>query len=105
MAKKIYNKLVRDKIPEIIEADGKTAKTKILNNQEYVEELIKKLGEEYEEFIADRNVEELADIQEVLLAIAVSLNIEPSKLASTMAKKAVKRGAFKKRIYLESVED
>ncbi|MCA9334125.1 nucleoside triphosphate pyrophosphohydrolase, partial [Candidatus Saccharibacteria bacterium] len=68
MSKKVYNKLVRDKIPEIIEADGKKAKTIILNNHDYVEELIKKLGEEYEEFKADRNIEELADIQEVLLA-------------------------------------
>ena len=104
MSKKVYNKLVRDKIPKIIEADGKKAKTIILNNHDYVEELIKKLGEEYEEFKADRNIEELADIQEVLLAIADTLDIDPGELASTMAKKAVERGAFKKRIYLESVE-
>lgn len=105
MGKKVYNKLVRDKIPEIIEAEGKTAKTKVLNNKDYVEELIKKLGEEYEEFKIDRTVEELADIQEVLLAIAEALDIEPGDLASTMANKAVEHGAFKKRIYLESVED
>jgi len=105
MSKKVYNKLVRDKIPEIIEAEGKTAKIKILNNQEYLEELIKKLGEEYEEFKQDRNVEELADIQEVLLAIADALDIDPGDLASTMANKAVEKGQFKKRIYLESVED
>lgn len=101
---KIYNKLVRDKIPEIIEADGKTAKTHVLNNTDYLEELIKKLKEEFEEFNADRNVEELADIQEVLLAIAEALNIPPSELAHVMAEKAVKRGAFKKRIYLESID-
>src|SRR4051812_37807138 len=52
MPKKIYNKLVRDKIPEIIKADGKTAKFHILNNEDYLEELIKKLNEEYEEFKA-----------------------------------------------------
>ena len=104
MSKKTYNKLVRDKIPEIIEADGKTPKTRILNNEEYLDELIKKLFEECEEFKADNSVEEMADIQEVLLAIAETLDIAPGKLAEVMAKKAVNRGAFKKRIYLESVE-
>ena len=101
---KIYNRLVRDKIPEIIKSDGKTVKTHVLNNANYLEELIKKLKEEVDEFNADRNVEELADIQEVLLAIAEALNIPPSELAHVMAEKAVKRGAFKKRIYLESVD-
>lgn len=95
---------MRDKIPEIIEAEGKTAKTKILNNQEYLEELIKKLGEEYEEFKQGRTVEGLADIQEVLLAIADALDIDPGEIASTMANKSVERGIFKKRIFLESVE-
>lgn len=104
MSKKIYNKLVRDKIPEIIEKEGKTAKTRVLSNDEYLVELIKKLGEEYEEFQEDNSVEELADIQEVVLAIAEALDIKPGDLAHTMANKAIKRGAFKKRIYLESVE-
>lgn len=48
MTKKVYNKLVRDKIPEIIAADGKQAKTRILNKQDYLDELIKKLAEEYQ---------------------------------------------------------
>lgn len=104
MSKKVYNKLVRDKIPEIIEADGKSAKTHVLNNEDYLQELINKLFEEFEEFKADNSVDELADIQEVLLAIADALDIAPSELAHTMAEKAVERGAFKKRIYLESVE-
>ena len=105
MSKKVYNKLVRDKIPDIIEADGKTAKTRILNNADYLQELINKLYEEFEEFKADNSVEELADIEEVLLAIAEALDIKPGELAHKMAEKAVKRGAFKKRIFLESVED
>lgn len=101
---KVYNKLVRDKIPEIIAADGKTAKTRILNKEEYLEELIKKLAEEYEEFKADQNVEELADIQEVILALADALNIKHSELAKTLSNKALERGSFKKRIFLEGVE-
>jgi predicted house-cleaning noncanonical NTP pyrophosphatase (MazG superfamily) len=101
---KVYNKLVRDKIPEIIAADGKTAKTRILNKQEYLEELIKKLAEEYEEFKADQNVEELADLLEVILSLADALNIKHSELAKTLSNKALERGAFKKRIFLEGVE-
>lgn len=100
----VYSKLVRDKIPDIIAADGKTAKTHILNKENYLQELIKKLGEEYEEFKADQNVEELADLQEVILALADALNIKHSDLAKTLSKKALERGAFKHKIFLESVE-
>lgn len=101
---KNYNKLVRDKIPEIIKADGGVPLTRVLNNEEYLAELIKKLKLECDELEATRDVNDLADIQELVLAIAETLNIAPGKLAEVMAKKAVNRGAFKKRIYLESVE-
>lgn len=101
---KIYNKLVRDKIPEIIEADGHKSVTRYLSKDEYLQELIKKLAEEYEEFKAEPNVEELADIQEVILALADALDISHSDLAKTLSNKALARGAFKKRIFLESVE-
>jgi predicted house-cleaning noncanonical NTP pyrophosphatase (MazG superfamily) len=104
VSRKVYNKLVRDRIPEIIRADGKEPKTRILNNQEYLGELIKKLGEEYKEFKADNNIEELADLQEVILALADALNITYQDLAKAVSDKALKRGAFKQRIYLESVE-
>jgi predicted house-cleaning noncanonical NTP pyrophosphatase (MazG superfamily) len=104
MSKKVYNKLVRDRIPEIIEGEGKCAKTHVLNDEEYMEELIKKLQEEYDEFKADPCVEELADMQEVILALADALKISHSKLAKVLSDKALKRGAFKKRIFLESVE-
>jgi predicted house-cleaning noncanonical NTP pyrophosphatase (MazG superfamily) len=102
---KIYNKLVRDRVPEIIRADGKEPKTRILDKQEYLEELIKKLGEELEEFNTDRNAEELADLQEVILALADAINITPQQLAKAVSQKTLKRGAFKKRIFLESVEN
>ena len=100
----VYNKLVRDRVPEIIAAEGKMPKTRILNNEEYLDALIQKLGEEYEEFKADNSAEELADIQEVILALADALNIAHSDLAKTLSDKAIKRGGFKKRIFLESVE-
>lgn len=69
---KVYNKLVRDKIPEIIEADGKTCKTKILSDEEYIAALETKLNEEVAEYQADKNLEEMADVLEVLQAICVA---------------------------------
>ncbi len=66
----IHNKLVRDKIPEIIEKSGKTVYCRILNNEEYIDELDCKLNEECAEYQADKSIEELADILEVMYAIA-----------------------------------
>ena len=103
--RKVYNKLVRDRIPEIIQADGKRLKARILDDAEHMEELVKKLGEEYEEFKADRNVEELADLHEVLLALADALKIDHKELEKVRAEKAASRGGFKKKIYLETVEE
>jgi|SRR3989344_1333981 len=99
--KKTYNKLVRDKIPEIILASGETPKTRVLEDKEYAEELIKKLREELAEFEADRSIEELADIQEVILAIADVLGSR-EELERVRTDKAKKRGGFKKRIFLET---
>lgn len=60
---RVYNKLVRDKIPEIIKADGKECKTHILSNDEYIAVLEAKLNEEVAEYQADKNLEEMADLQ------------------------------------------
>jgi predicted house-cleaning noncanonical NTP pyrophosphatase (MazG superfamily) len=104
MGKRVYNKLVRDKIPEIIQAEGKSLKTRVLDDAEHLEELLKKLGEEYEELKTDRNVEELADVHEVLLALADALGISHEELEKVRRDKAAKRGAFKQKIFLEEVE-
>ena len=101
---KVYNKLVRDKIPEIIKTEGKEPKTRWLEREEYLEELIKKLGEEYEEFKEARNLEELVDLQQVILSLADALDIKHSELAKALSEKALKKGAFKRRIFLESVD-
>ncbi|HVI60771.1 MAG TPA: nucleoside triphosphate pyrophosphohydrolase [Candidatus Saccharimonadales bacterium] len=101
---KVYNKLVRDQIPEIIRADGKTAKTRTLGDNEYLEELFKKLEEECAELRADPNVEELADVHEVLKAIAEELKIKPEDLEKVRMDKAFKRGGFQQKIFLEKVE-
>ena len=102
--KKTYNKLVRDKIPEIIAADGKQANTRILDNKEYRIELIKKLQEEAKELAEDPSAEELADIKELLMAIRETLGIHAGALEDVRRRKAAKNGRFKKKIFLESVE-
>lgn len=98
-----YNKLVRDKIPQIIALDGKEAVTRILDDDEYLKELIKKLGEEYEEFKQDISLTELADIQEVILALA-DMIASRQELEETRKLKVEIRGAFKDKIFLESAE-
>ena len=73
---KIYNKLVRDKIPEIVlKNDGKTCKTKTLNDEEYLTSLNTKLQEELKEYLESGDVEELADLEEVLRAILDVKNV------------------------------
>lgn len=95
---KIYNKLVRDKIPEIIENDNRKAITRILNKDDYKQELDRKLQEEVKEYLEDDNVEELADIVEVIYGILDSKNVSIEEF-----EKVAKRGAFKEKIFLEKV--
>ncbi|MGO4698018.1 phosphoribosyl-ATP pyrophosphohydrolase [Paenibacillus sp. 2TAB26] len=105
----IYNKLVRDRIPEIIKQQGKTFTTRILENEEYLKELRTKLVEETNEYLeADsktESVEELADIMELLHALAEFHDITIEKLEQIRVEKAEKRGSFKERIYLMEVEE
>jgi predicted house-cleaning noncanonical NTP pyrophosphatase (MazG superfamily) len=101
---KVYKKLVRDKIPQIIKADGKKLKTRVLNDEEHMQELIRKLKEEIEEFEKDLSIEELADIKEVTIAIREALGVHEGVLEGARRKKAATNGRFKKRIFLESVE-
>ena len=103
----MYKKLVRDKIPEIIKVNGETPITRILSNEEYKLELEKKLKEEYLEVLeasGDSRIEELADMLEVMEALASVENKTLDDVLSVKAKKQEKRGAFKDKIYLEGVE-
>jgi predicted house-cleaning noncanonical NTP pyrophosphatase (MazG superfamily) len=100
---KTFNKLVRDKIPEIIKATGETPHTRVLSDAEYPRELVRKLGEEYDEFKEALNVEELADLQEVILALA-DVIASREELEAVRVAKAAKRGAFKHKIFLEATE-
>lgn len=101
---KIYNKLVRDKIPEIIKVEGKQVNIRILNDEEYREELNKKLQEEVTEYLEDNNVEELADIVEVIYGILNSMNVSIEQFEKVRKAKAEKRGAFQNKIFLENEE-
>ena len=82
---KVYNKLVRDKIPEIIEEDGKTCKTRILSDEEYIASLEAKLNEEVAEYQVDKNLEEMADVLEVLQAICIARGYSLEELEALRA--------------------
>lgn len=101
---KEYNKLVRDKIIDIIEADGRKAEYRILDNVEFRNELNKKLQEEVHEYLEDNNVEELADIVEVIYGILNSMNVSIDDFEKIRLAKKEKRGAFAKKIFLEKSE-
>ncbi len=92
-------KLVRDKIPEIILADGKKPITRILDTEEYLEELDKKLNEEIAEYQADKSIEEMADVLEVLFAICEARGYSIEDLMAVRAAKREKRGGFEERIF------
>lgn len=102
----IYNKLVRNNIPELIALDNnKTCNTEILSDNRYLEELNKKLLEETQEYLKSGNIEELADIEEVIIAISKSKGISREQLERIRAAKAEKRGGFDKKVFLISVEE
>ncbi len=103
MAVITYNKLVRDKIPEIIEADGKTCKTEVLSDEEYLRMVDAKLDEELAEYHKEQNIEELADLLEVLYAAALARGYTLGELENVRASKTEKRGAFREKILLKEV--
>lgn len=96
-----YNKLVRDKIPAIIESKGETPIVHIASDEEYRQKLREKLQEEVDEYLDDSNEEELADILEVIYALGALNEVDRDELESIRKEKAQKRGAFKKKIILD----
>lgn len=95
-----YNKLVRDKIPDIIKTQGETPIIKILNDKEYIEELNKKLIEETNEYQQTKEIEELADILEVIYSISEARGYSQNDLLEIYQQKHEKRGGFSKKIFL-----
>ena len=100
---KVYNKLVRDRIPEIIEADGKKCKIENLSDGDYLKIIDEKLDEELAEYHKEQNIEELADLVEVIYAAAEARGYSVEELEKVRIDKAEKRGAFRKRILLREV--
>ena len=92
-------KLVRDRIPEIIKSDGKKPIVEILSNEDYLIELDKKLNEEVAEYQADKCIEEMADVLEVLLVICEARGHSVEELMQVKETKREKRGGFQDRIY------
>ena len=98
--KKIYNKLVRDRIPEIIESSGASCTVEVLTDKTYLEMIDVKLDEELAEYHKDKSIEELADLIEVIHAAAIARGYTLEELEAVRAKKANERGAFAKKIFL-----
>ena len=96
-----YNKLIRDRIPEIIKEKGGRAITHIADDKEYWEKLKEKIKEEVEEFLAENNKEELADILEVIYAICDFKEFDKEEIERIRKEKAEKRGGFKDKIILD----
>jgi predicted house-cleaning noncanonical NTP pyrophosphatase (MazG superfamily) len=105
MATISYNKLVRDRIPEIIEASGKICVTEVLPDEEYLKMVDAKLDEELAEYHKDQNIEELADLLEVIYAAAIARGYSIDELERVRSEKAAKRGGFEKKLLLLEVQE
>lgn len=98
-----YNKLIRDRIPEIIQSSGKTCVTEIFSDEDYIRMVDAKLDEELAEYHKDQNIEELADLVEVIYAAAKARGYSLAQLEAVRAEKASARGAFEKKLLLKEV--
>ena len=95
-----FNKAIRDKIPEIIQKDGHTCNIQTLSDEKFLVEIEKKLSEEVAEYQNDKNPEELADILEVIYAIAQLKGISKEELEKIRIKKLQDSGGFEKNLFL-----
>ena len=100
----VYNKLVRDKIPQIIAASGKNCVTEVLQEDAYLQKLDEKLGEELAEYQESKSLEELADLLEVMAAVVKARGYSWEELERIRARKREKRGGFEERILLKESE-
>ena len=98
-----FNKLVRDRIPEIIEKDGKKAVTRILDDEEYKIYLEKKLDEEVAEFHESKSIDEIADILEVVFALGRAYGYYAEAINAKKFMKQIERGGFTQKILLEEI--
>ena len=99
----VHNKLVRDRIPEIIEASGRTCITEVLPEDAYIQALDAKLSEELAEYQQSKSLEELADLLEVMGAVVKARGYTWDELTRVRKEKRAQRGAFEQRIFLKEV--
>lgn len=99
-----HNKLVRDRIPDIIAASGKSCTTEMLDGENYIKMLDAKLTEELMEYQESKSLEELADLLEVMEAVVKAQGYTWEALEQVRAEKRARRGGFEKRIFLKDVE-
>ncbi|MFS0574104.1 nucleoside triphosphate pyrophosphohydrolase [Sporosarcina sp. 179-K 3D1 HS] len=104
-----YQKLVHDRIPEIIQTAGKSFNSRILSEAEFIDEVNKKMHEELAEYehanSAEEAIEELADLLELIHAAITHYGVSFDELDTVRKDKVHKRGGFEQRIFLEDVED
>ena len=102
---KTYHKLIRDKIPQIIKSQGQCCIVRKLSDEEYLEMVDAKLDEELAEYHKDQNLEELADLVEVIYAAAEARGFTVEQLEQTRLQKKAQRGAFRKKLLLMEIRD
>ncbi len=100
MAQQTYNKLVRDRIPELLAAEGRIPMTQKLEEKDYRQALLDKLREEVAEFEESGQVEELVDILEVVYALGEMAEVDSESLDSIRQQKRWERGGFKQKVFL-----
>lgn len=103
--KRSYNKLVRDRIPQMIKESGRDCSSRILSEEEYFDALLDKIVEEIEEYRESGNEEELADVYEVLDCLVQLKEYEPMHIDYLQLIRREARGSFKDRVLLIDVED
>ena len=99
-----YNKLIRDKIPEIIKETGKTCVVETVSQEDYMKLLVRKLFEEAGEFSKERDIKELADLLEVIETLAINLDSSLDYIMKIKESKKSERGGFSKKLKLLKVE-
>lgn len=102
---KYYNKLIRDKIPQVIAAQGKSCETEVLTQEAYLEKLDEKLFEELKEYEESKSLEELADLLEVMEAVVLARGYTWEQLLAVRDEKRQARGGFQDRLLLKSVAE
>lgn len=100
---KVYDKLVRDKIPEIIESSGNKCEIEIVSDEVTLEYLYKKLNEEVSELLKDKNLDEIADVMEVLFAIGSKYGYSEDDVLNRRNTKRDDRGGFENNLILKKV--